>query len=115
MVECLVNSMDDMFIVDRDCEFATAIETAWSKIDGTDNRSSIVCEQQLRMQMNVFHLVDFYAYVLQHSKATDPFHELFLFQRMDGTTQNMDFDSATVSADQVLNDGWILKSLVLQP
>ena len=84
MVKCFVNSMDNMFIVDRDCKFATAIETAWSKIDGTDNRASIVCEEQLRMQMNVLHLVDFYPDILQNAKATHTFHELFFFQLMDG-------------------------------
>lgn len=44
MVKCFVNSMDDMFIVDRDGEFSAAIETAWRKIDGTDDCASIVRE-----------------------------------------------------------------------
>lgn len=65
--------------------------------------------------MNVLHLVNVYTDVTQNPKATNPLHELFFFQLMDWATQNMNLDSTTVRTDQMLNDRWILKSLVLQP
>ena len=67
------------------------------------------------MQMDMLHLVNLNADILEYPKAAHPLHKFFLFQLMDRATQDMDLDSTAVSANQMFDDCWILESFVLQP
>ena len=86
LLEGFVDASDDLGIVDRNGEFAAAVEAAGGEVDRADDGAFVIGEQQLGMQLDVFQLVDLDTEVLEAAQAADAFDELFLLElvRSDG-------------------------------
>src|ERR1700733_10394429 len=72
-LEGFVDAMDDLRIVDLNGEFATAVEAARGKIDGADNGTRIIGENQFGVQLDVLELVNLDANVLEGAQTADAF------------------------------------------
>ena len=52
-LESLLDALDDVVVVDLNCEFAAAVEAAGSEIDGADDGAGVVGEDELGVQLDV--------------------------------------------------------------
>ncbi len=64
-----MDPLDDMFVPHLDSKLAPAVEATRREVDGTDNRSHPVGEEQLSMKFQAFKFVYLDAHIIQDAQA----------------------------------------------
>src|SRR5208282_6442717 len=105
----------DLRVVCLDGEFAAAIEASRRKVDGADDGSDSVGEEQLGMELEPLQTVHLDADIVQDTQTADALDQFLLLQLMRGPRQHMYLHPAMVCPHQAFDDHRVLVALVLHP
>src|ERR1035437_1536502 len=104
-----------MFVPYLDSKLATAVEATGGEIDGTDNRSHSVGEEQLGVKFQPFEFVYLDAHIIQDAQAPNALNQLLLLQLVRRPCHEMNFHPPAVGPHQAFDNDRVLIAFVLQP
>src|SRR5438093_4379933 len=110
-----VNTINDVAVTHFDRKLAATIKAPRRKIDGTDNRSLSVRQQELGMQLQTLQFMHFDSDVIHGAQASHSLHKFSLLKLAGRTYHDVNLDSAVVCSNQPFDNHSILVPFVLQP